>query len=75
MHAIVCAYRREAGSSNNFEALRYHKQLGSKDNQDCEDPAEYCYGTVESVVRFIMCIRCSHTLLPNLYPRPFPPFR
>uniref|UniRef100_A0A8P4KRX3 non-specific serine/threonine protein kinase n=1 Tax=Dicentrarchus labrax TaxID=13489 RepID=A0A8P4KRX3_DICLA len=34
----------EAGSSNSFEALGCHEQLDSKDNQDSEDPREYCYG-------------------------------
>ncbi|KAG8002917.1 SRSF protein kinase 3, partial [Nibea albiflora] len=34
----------EAGSSNSFEALGCHEQLDPKDNQDSEDPREYCYG-------------------------------
>lgn len=31
-------------SSNCFEALGWHKQLGPNDRQDAEDPGEYCYG-------------------------------
>nr|XP_046254088.1 SRSF protein kinase 3 [Scatophagus argus] len=34
----------EPESSSNFEALGCHEQLYPKDNQDSEDPREYCYG-------------------------------
>nr|XP_020468161.1 SRSF protein kinase 3-like [Monopterus albus] len=34
----------EAGLSKNFEALRCHEQLDTKDSQYSEDPREYCYG-------------------------------
>lgn len=45
----VCVCRSDAGS-NRFEAPQCHGQLDPKDNQDCEDPTEYCYGTVHQTV-------------------------
>lgn len=43
VNVFVCVCRSKAGS-NSFEALGCHEQLDPKDNQDSEDPREYCYG-------------------------------
>lgn len=46
---VCVCYRSKAGSSNSFEALGCHEQLDPKDNQDSEDPREYCYGALNSL--------------------------
>ncbi len=67
----MCVCRGEAGSSHNFETLGCHEQLDPKDNQDSEDPREYCYGTAESCFsrhHLQMYTLTAATLLSPAYP-------